>query len=804
MGQVSTGAISNYSNTTAGSAVEVVASGTVGAGGVTNTYSGNGFNPLYWFTNGSPGAWYDPSDFLPNWRRNLLTYTEQFDNAAWAKGVSATVTANATTAPDGTLSADSLTNSVSGANNWVSQTNSLSTTTTYTATVFAKKLNTDYLVITVYDGTNGNRCWFNLATGVIGSTALVGSGLTSISYSIIQATSGWYRCNMVFTTKSVTNITVYYGFYDLDGVLSQSANKTNYIWGAQLEQASTASAYQQIVTPEISYLTYQPQPVLYQDSAGTIPVTAVEQPVGLMLDKSKGTLFGTEIVVNGTFNTDLSGWSVQAGGTITWTSGGMQISGSGFNAYQAITLEIGKKYFFQYTPVSNGTQCIVSIGSGIGATDMYSFGSITTTTGVSFVATATTAYISIKTLGSAAVYDNISVRYSPGNHAFQATAGNRPTLSARVNLLTYSEQFDNAAWTKVNTTITANATTAPDGTLTADKLIGTATTAIHDVLQSITKPSGSYTATLSVYAKAAEHTYVLLQNYDGSGGSYITFNIQTGTVSTSATTYGTGWTVNSNSITDKGNGWYLCTFTATTTNALTSQNGIIREGNVPNLGPGSTGDGTSGVYIWGADLRPTNIGNNLPAYQRVNTATDYATTGFPLYLKTNGTSSAMATNSIDFTSTANMTVVTGVRKLSDAAAGILAELSAISTNIGSFGLQAPNSSTNSYRAESRGSSQSTVDTTGFSAPISNVVTDIMSISASVLTLRLNGTQVATSSATQGTGTYGNYPLYLFARAGTSLLFNGQFYGAIICGATEDANQITQAESYMNTKIGKVY
>ena len=60
---------------------------------------GKQYSPASWFTQGEQGAWYDPSDFLPNWRRNLLTYTQQFDNAAWTK-TNLTVTANVANAPD--------------------------------------------------------------------------------------------------------------------------------------------------------------------------------------------------------------------------------------------------------------------------------------------------------------------------------------------------------------------------------------------------------------------------------------------------------------------------------------------------------------------------------------------------------------------------------------------------------------------------------------------------------------------------------------------------------------------------------
>jgi hypothetical protein len=57
---------------------------------------------------------------------------------------------------------------------------------------------------------------------------------------------------------------------------------------------------------------------LYQDFAGTTPVTAVEQPVGLMLDKSKGLIIGSELVANGSFAGNSSaGWILDTGWAVT-------------------------------------------------------------------------------------------------------------------------------------------------------------------------------------------------------------------------------------------------------------------------------------------------------------------------------------------------------------------------------------------------------------------------------------------------------------------------------------------------------
>ena len=71
------------------------------------------------------------------------------------------------------------------------------------------------------------------------------------------------------------------------------------------------------------------------------------------------------------------------------------------------------------------------------------------------------------------------------------------------NLLTYSEQFDNAAWTKVDATVTANAAVAPDGTTTADQI--TYTTAPDSrVIESINVSAGEYTFGIWIKGTAGE------------------------------------------------------------------------------------------------------------------------------------------------------------------------------------------------------------------------------------------------------------------------------------------------------------
>lgn len=77
------------------------------------------------------------------------------------------------------------------------------------------------------------------------------------------------------------------------------------------------------------------------------------------------------------------------------------------------------------------------------------------------------------------------------------------------NLLLRTEEFDHAYWTKRNSTITANATTAPDGTLTADKLVENTANAEHNVTYGWT--GTNQRLTLSVYAKAAERNFLRIR-----------------------------------------------------------------------------------------------------------------------------------------------------------------------------------------------------------------------------------------------------------------------------------------------------
>jgi hypothetical protein len=172
----------------------------------------------------------------------------------------------------------------------------------------------------------------------------------------------------------------------------------------------------------------------------------------------------------------------------------------------------------------------------------------------------------------------------------------------RTNLLLRSEQFNDAAWAKTNASITANTIVAPDGALTGDKFVENSSSGVHFISQTPTITAGT-AYTFSVYAKAAERNLLQLGFDDGSAnGVFAMFNVSAGTISVAATARGTGTAIGA-TITAVGNGWFRCVLSGTAgPSATTSRCAFVTSTGASTWAPSYTGDGTSGIYIWGAQL----------------------------------------------------------------------------------------------------------------------------------------------------------------------------------------------------------
>lgn len=183
--------------------------------------------------------------------RNLLGYTEDFSNAAWLKS-NTTVTANSITAPNDTLTADTITHSSTSAD--IRQIFS-GGAGIYTYTIYVKYNNVQWVRPLIGDPTNSVVVWFDIQNGIVGSNLNVGTA-TLISKSIQNIGSGWYRLNIT------VNLTSTSGNYFQINTAQADGNSTRqigsfYLWGAQLELGSTATTYQPIATTQQAFISNQ-------------------------------------------------------------------------------------------------------------------------------------------------------------------------------------------------------------------------------------------------------------------------------------------------------------------------------------------------------------------------------------------------------------------------------------------------------------------------------------------------------------------------------------------------------------------
>ena len=196
---------------------------------------------------------------------------------------------------------------------------------------------------------------------------------------------------------------------------------------------------------------------LFQDAAGTTPVTTSGQPVGLMFDKSKGLVLGPELITNGTFPVNVAGWSTAGGlsgqvrDTIIFPSGGILITSNGslgsFTSQTLTGLVVGQTYQVAcnaYTPGTNAGTDTATIGTQnqkftLQGTALKPGRDVVQNLSIVFVASGASQVIYLSVVssdflmwgnnGSESYFDNISVRELPGNHATQATGAARPTYT---------------------------------------------------------------------------------------------------------------------------------------------------------------------------------------------------------------------------------------------------------------------------------------------------------------------------------------------------------------------------------------
>lgn len=158
---------------------------------------------------------------------------------------------------------------------------------------------------------------------------------------------------------------------------------------------------------------------------------------------------------------------------------------------------------------------------------------------------------------------------------------------ARTNLFLYSQDFSQASWAKTNATVTSNAITSPSNSNDGFKLVETADTGNHQTTQSPVFTNLTNYA-FSCYAKAGERTKIRLHWNGTTTALKADVDLTTGQVLS-----GTDVTVQ-----DAGNGWWRISKVAQRSSANALCIAILDSSGAVSY----TGDGTSGLYIWGAQF----------------------------------------------------------------------------------------------------------------------------------------------------------------------------------------------------------
>ena len=167
---------------------------------------------------------------------------------------------------------------------------------------------------------------------------------------------------------------------------------------------------------------------------------------------------------------------------------------------------------------------------------------------------------------------------------------------ASTNLVTYSEDFSNAYWTKEKTSITSNAVISPDGTLNASKLVEDSSAGLHRTYSNLITTAQNNDYTSSVFAKKGGRNIFGIQTSSGAQ-PYVWFNLDKGIIELQESNI-------VGKIESLPNGWYKCSVTWNSSSATNDRVFIQLAKSTSNTS--YTGDGTSGIYLWGAQFEQSS------------------------------------------------------------------------------------------------------------------------------------------------------------------------------------------------------
>jgi len=513
---------------------------------------------------------------------NLLTNSEDFEASAWVKTL-ATVTANSAVAPDGTTTADKL---IGTAVNSTHSTNQTAGSTVVGILSFYAKAAEETVVSGWLAGASVGAS-FNLSTGVASGNGATAWGMDPVG-------NGWYRC-YVYSTTATSTAHIY---LRTGGAFLGNGTDGLFIWGAQLNVANAPvnlltfseqfddAVWTRLNTTVTANTVIAPNGTLTADSVFESSDTVVTNH-GIYrassLDFTAGTTYTTSAYVKNrsgsrSFRLDFPSAAFSGGPSAFFDlQSGAVLSGTG-----ATITNVGDGWYrcsFTQTATSTASNRFLTFGLGSGTTRDYVGNG---TDGVFLwgaqLNTGSTALPYVATTSSI---------YLPPSY----------NSTTPKNLLGFTQEFDvtTNAWTKVDATVTANATAAPDGYATADLFVALAGTGTSPRILTSNNVAGAiapYVA--SFFVKNNTNSFIQIANSAGTAW-HCNFDVSAGLVGTSNNCTGT--------INNIGSGWYRCSVAYTPTNtADVSARCYLVPSSSASRAQTWNPLGTESVYLWGAQL----------------------------------------------------------------------------------------------------------------------------------------------------------------------------------------------------------
>jgi hypothetical protein len=542
----------------------------------------------------------------------------------------------AVTNPDGTTGAVKITATAGTSIHTISR-NSTSSTTNHAFSVFIKKGNHRYIGLSQGGTSNNIHVVFDTDTKTITDDGSHNNG-TFVSSGFEEYANGWFRIHMVgFTQGTVLRVFLAQNASQ-NGLRNWNAtgNEFAYVWGIQREDGDFPTSYiptsGSVVTraadvaeitgadfaktnlAEYSQRFEQPRGVTNStglNGGSSIHPNNISAPDGLTT-ADKFTRGGTG---TGKYQNVLV--TTKAASSLTYTYSihfkkddaryvSMRMQGV-YPARADVVFDLDTGTIVVPASVVSGyvsaSSTITSINGGWYRCTLTATTNSDTNLQINYSCSAETSQID----GTSSVINSVYVwgaqleegaaltEYTSSVETFVSRASSATFVddatglikTTPVNLLQYSEAFDNTYWTKTNSLqVTADQATAPDGLTTADLLTRTG----HQQVAYAVLDAGTYV--FSVFAKANTSSKVTLASSVGFAGQSVVFDLSAGTAG-SVTNYISGSnstiSLSSPSIQNVGNGWYRCSVVVTTT--------VNRALHVE---PGDLTNTAASAFFWGA------------------------------------------------------------------------------------------------------------------------------------------------------------------------------------------------------------